>query len=392
MIVAPVPADDAERVADLRRHQILDTPEEEEFNDLVLLASRICSAPISLISLIDSNRQWLKAKSGIDATETERDVSFCSHTILQNDIFIVPDATCDERFFDNPYVTGDPEIRFYAGIPLVSTAGYKLGSLCVIDRIPRNLAPDQQEALRILGKQACRQFELRLKNTELERISQAQKRIISVMAHDIRSPLASLSSLFHLYHTHTINRERFEEFVVMADGQLDSTLKLLENLVEWGKIHLHELNFNAQHIALTDQVQTVFEELATLAAIKENKLLNETGDARLTINPHVIRFILRNLISNALKFTDKGTITVHANRQAGKLLIAVQDTGVGMSQTVSSTLFSDVGKQVRKGTRNEQGSGLGLSLVQQFVETLNGSIRVESTEGRGTAVSILLEC
>ena len=128
---SPIPVDEAERLADLRRHQILDTPEEDEFNDLILLASRICSAPISLISLIDSNRQWLKARNGIDAIETDRDASFCSHTILENDVFIIPDATLDERFW-RPYA-GQPGDPFYAGVPLVSQAGYKLGSLCVID-------------------------------------------------------------------------------------------------------------------------------------------------------------------------------------------------------------------------------------------------------------------
>lgn len=392
MIIAPIPVDEAERLADLRRHQILDTPEEDEFNDLILLASRICSAPISLISLIDSNRQWLKARNGIEAIETDRDASFCSHTILENDVFIIPDATRDERFFDNPYVLGNPEIRFYAGVPLVSQAGYKLGSLCVIDRIPRNLAPDQQDALRILGKQVMRQFELRLKNHELERISQAQKRIISVMAHDVRSPLASLSSLFHLYQNNTINREQFTGFITMANGQLNSTLNLLENLVEWGKIHLQELVFNVEQISLTDQVQIVFGELAALAAVKENQLVNETGDIRLTINPHIIRFILRNLISNALKFTDKGTITVRAERQDNVLQVSVQDTGIGMPHQISETLFTDAARQTRKGTRNEAGSGLGLSLVQEFTEALNGAIRVESAEGKGTTISVTLEC
>ena len=151
MIKASVPLNEKERLADLYRYDILDTDAEQQFDELILLASRICNAPVSLISLIDADRQWFKARIGMEAEETHRDTSFCSHGILNGDIFIVPDAAADTRFADNPMVTGAAGIRFYAGVPLTSQAGNNLGMLCVKDTVPRNLTDEQQQALKILG-------------------------------------------------------------------------------------------------------------------------------------------------------------------------------------------------------------------------------------------------
>jgi GAF domain-containing protein len=154
-------ANDAARVDALQKYAILDSEPEQAFDDLTLLASYVCKTPIALISLVDENRQWFKAKVGISATETSRDIAFCSTAILQGNVFVVPDAMQDERFRTNPLVVSEPNIRFYAGAPLINEDGYALGTLCVIDRTPRNLAADQEAALKALSRLVLMQMEFR---------------------------------------------------------------------------------------------------------------------------------------------------------------------------------------------------------------------------------------
>src|SRR5262245_56396150 len=155
------------RLKVLWQYEVLDTVPEALFDDLTELAARICEAPIALISLVDEKRQWFKSKVGTTVSETSRDVSFCAHAIQQADLFIVPDATKDERFAKNPLVTSDPKIRFYAGAPLITPDGYALGTLCIIDKTPRELRPDQKHALRILARHVVSQLELRRRSREL---------------------------------------------------------------------------------------------------------------------------------------------------------------------------------------------------------------------------------
>lgn len=167
MIIAELPPDEELRLIDLASYDIIDSPDENDFDELVELAAQICNSPISLITLLDKNQQWFKAKKGLAEKSTCKDAAFCTHAILQDEVMEVEDATKDERFFDNPFVTGDLNVRFYAGAPIVSPSGFKLGTICVIDNHPRKLLPAQERALKILSNQVTKLLELRKKNLQI---------------------------------------------------------------------------------------------------------------------------------------------------------------------------------------------------------------------------------
>src|SRR5215470_7248487 len=152
---------DAARVEALHKYAILDTEPEQAFDDLALLASFICKTPIALISLVDEDRQWFKSKVVLSLSETSRDIAFCATAIQQSDVFVVPDTLNDDRFRNNPLVVSEPNVRFYAGAPLIDEDGNALGTICVLDRVPRKFHPGQQAALKALSRLVLAQLEFR---------------------------------------------------------------------------------------------------------------------------------------------------------------------------------------------------------------------------------------
>ncbi|MBC7503191.1 MAG: PAS domain-containing protein [Herminiimonas sp.] len=179
MQVPLTPSDEIARLSALNRYDILDSPDEAEFDDLTKLASQICETPIALITFLDGSRQWFKSRVGVELNEAPRDISFCGHTILGDTIFEIGDASADERFFDNPLVTGDPNIRFYAGAPMITPDGYRLGTLCVLDRKPRVMSDNQRSALAALSRQAMRHLESRRAARELAEKTQFQEAVLN---------------------------------------------------------------------------------------------------------------------------------------------------------------------------------------------------------------------
>lgn len=197
---APIPTNEAQRLRSLHLLKVLDTQAEEGFDQLARLAGAICGTPISLISLVDEDRQWFKSAVGLNAAETPRDIAFCAHAILEDTVMVVNDATNDPRFRDNPLVTSDPSIRFYAGAPLVVEDGQAVGTLCVIDTKPRQLTDAQLEALKVLRQAVVAQLRLRRALADLELL----QHLIPMCAwcRNVRGDDGTWRSL-HDYVTHT---------------------------------------------------------------------------------------------------------------------------------------------------------------------------------------------
>jgi GAF domain-containing protein len=194
---APFPPNEAERLRSLALYEILDTLPEAIFDEITLLATYICGCPIATVSIIDKNRQWYKSRIGINAAETPREISFCAHTIRQNEPLIVEDATLDERFRDNPVVLHEPHVRFYAGVALVNQEGYALGTLCVVDQQPRQLSDEQIVALDALSRHVMTHLELR--RAQLEH--QKAKDVIRQLTEQLRQAAERADQLHSAYES-----------------------------------------------------------------------------------------------------------------------------------------------------------------------------------------------
>jgi len=378
---------ETKRLATLRQYDIVDSNPEQEYDDIVMLASSICDVPIATITFIEEQRQWYKAYIGPSSITqiVQRKLSFCAHTIERDDVMVVNDATKDERFWNHPNVVNAPYIRFYTGVPLINPEGYKLGTLCVLDQTPRELSDIQLESLKVLSKQVVKQMELRRQKKELERMNEFHHKILAIIGHDLRVPLNSLGSLLELREKYNLSLEEFSNQIPNVLHEVNSTKELLNNLLEWATSQFSENEIKRQPISLIDAMSMIQESSALLAQQKGNKIISNFSDNCVVMgDASIIRTILRNLILNANKFTENGTITVSAQRVDDKVEISVEDTGVGIEKERLEKMFSWNGRNSTRGTKGEKGAGLGLLVCKDFVERSGGTLRVVSKVGKGT--------
>lgn len=404
MIVAPIPANETERLAALKLLDILDTLPEPEYDDFTLLASRICGTPIALISLIDAERQWFKSRVGLDAAETPRDQAFCTHAIGSKppELLTVDDALTDERFHDNPLVTGPPGIRFYAGAPLVLSGGLALGTLCVIDRKPRHLELGQREALGALARQLTARLELRAANRklaertrELEVLHAENNQLAGMVAHDLRNPLQVIDGYGKLMLNGLIGPVAPAQKTALEAITRNCAfmLTLVNDLLS-----ISRLNSGALEL---DRVET---DLGKLIAdnVALNRLLAAAKNIRIETDlaadlPHLLvdafKFeqVLNNLITNAIKFSHPDTvIRVTGQRSGTGVSIQVADQGQGIPAAELPSLFTPFGKTSVKSTGGEPSTGLGLAIAKRIIEGHGGNIQVASTPGKGTTFTLTL--
>ncbi|MBL7841638.1 MAG: GAF domain-containing sensor histidine kinase [Cyclobacteriaceae bacterium] len=385
MKIAPKPANEQERLNALNEYHILDTPAERDFDEIAELASIICETSISTVTLIDEARQWFKAKVGLDTPETSRDIAFCSHVINQDSVMIVPDASKDDRFHDNPLVTGNPDIRFYAGMPLVTPDGYNIGTLCVIDTKPKNLLPHQLFALQVLSKQVIKQMELRKKVFELERLNDTHRKLLSVIGHDLRSPLTSLYGLLELSEKYDLPPEEFKAKLPEVRQGFTAANSLLGNLLEWATSQFEHNGIKRKIISLRYVVDQIIADNQQQFDKKNNEVENLVDTTcQVLADEHMLRTVLRNLLMNANKFTNHGRITISNAAVDTMTEICIADTGVGMDQLQVSKMFNWDKRTSTKGTSGERGSGFGLLVSQEFVEKNGGRMWVESVPMEGS--------
>lgn len=394
--------DSPKRLEALEEFKIMDTGVEQDFNEIVELASKICNKPISLISLVDSQRQWFKARVGLDVTETPVSIAFCKHAIEKNNVFIVEDATKDDRFRNNPLVTGSPDIRFYAGTPLQTTEGYNIGTLCVLDNKPGELNDEQLEALKILGKQVIKQFELkrafRILQLRKQKIEEQQKtleellafkdKIFAVVSHDLTAPINGLGQVLELMSGGDLGEDEFKGLMPVLTSQVSSAEDILENLLAWAKSQQSGLSINKTPIDINQLLKEVVGTLMPDATKKRVDLKVRVADNIPTtaINKDAITIVLRNLIKNSIKFCrEHDAVTVSCVVEGERLLFGVVDTGIGFDESIGKKLFNPAEHVTTYGTAKEKGTGLGLLICKNLVEQNGGAIWAKGLLNQGAS-------
>ena len=395
MKAAPLPQNEDERLAELLSYDVLDTEAEQLFDDLTALASQICETPIALISLIDPNRQWFKSRVGLDAEETSRDIAFCSHAILQSDVFEIPNATLDPRFHDNPLVTGAPDIRFYAGAPLITPSGHAIGTLCAIDSKPRKLTETQKASLQTLSKSVVAHLELKRKNRELERTSQFKSDFLSYVSHEIRTPLNAINTFSQLLEGEAQKLNLPSSFTTPLSHVSQSGERLLEIVnsvldikqIEAGKMRVMPRAVNTKDF---------FTHLFSLTKIRAedsgivfSTSIDDAVPDSLFFDDTKFGQVALNLLSNAVKFTNHGkSVKAQVKYKNGKVIFNVIDQGIGMSDDDQKRLFTPFERM--ENARQISGTGLGLNISKRLVELMDGSIKVSSKLNHGTRISVTL--
>ncbi|HEY0002214.1 MAG TPA: GAF domain-containing sensor histidine kinase [Actinoplanes sp.] len=397
---APLPADEAARLAALHDAGVLDTAPEEDFDDIALLASEICGTPMGLVSLVDADRQWFKAKVGIPLDETHRDLSFCAHTIHGHELLEVPDARLDARFADNPFVSTESSgIRFYAGAPVVLDGTHAVGTVCVVDHVPRVLTASQRRALRSLARHAAVQLELRRYARHageiadrLRQLDRMKDSFLATVSHELRTPLATIRGYLEILIEGEVDAETSSRFLSVMERNSDRLLRLIEELLQAARQTDEVERLDLTELDLADLTHQVISGCRPLADHKEVKLSDRTqnpvparGDAKR------LSQALNHLVVNAIKFTGQGgEITVDAHCNDGEPKLIITDTGVGIAGDELPHVFDQFYRCSAAEVLAVQGPGLGLAVVKSIVEAHHGSVQLESEPGVGTTVRLTL--
>lgn len=362
--------DEKARLEVLKSYEILDSPSDDDYNSITFLASEIFNAPISLISLVDEERQWFKSKIGLDISETERDISFCTHAIHTSDeVYVIEDARKNPMFQNNPLVTGKPDIVFYAGAPLVDSDGYVIGTLCIIDTKERSFSTQESQKLKILANQVMKLLDLRKKNNYLKIINNEKSILLKEIQHRVKNNLQLISSLINL------------QISKISDPYLSASFNIcLNRIMAISNIHQNiylesareSVNFK---IYLNDLLNS-FE----IAHSSTKNIQNEIEDIILGLDIAVpLSLITSEIITNTFKHAfsetqEKKIQILFQKKENGLLEMIIEDNGLGFNTK----------------EKWETSNSLGFEIIKTLTEQINGSITcISSNNGTRFTIQIV---
>ena len=388
----PLPTNELQRVQAVRSYEIFDTEEENDYDALTSIASMICQIPVALITFIDDKRQWFKSHHGTVINENLREYSFCTHTIAaEEEIMVVSDASKDERFANNPMVTGPTKIAFYAGVPLVNSEGYALGTLCVLDQVSRELTPDQKNALKILAKQVIDKIELRRKikelatvNKELKLSEQRKSDFLSIVSHELKTPITTLKANLQMLDRikEKPDSPLFPKLVDSCSKNVEKINLMVDDLLNMHRYSENQLELNKTHFSIYDLMSICCNHVR----IDDRHELFVKGDHKIMLyaDEHRIEQVLVNFVNNAVKYApDSRQIDLTVSIVDNNVKVSVKDYGPGIPEDNIPHLFDRYWRASHSG-KKYTGLGLGLYICAQIIARHDGQIGVESTIGQGS--------
>ncbi len=380
---AKTPDDEQQRLKLLQDTGILDTLEEQAYDDLTQLAAEICGTPIALVSLIDKDRQWFKSHYGLNARETPREFAFCAHAILNDELFIVEDASQDDRFHDNPLYTGDPHVKFYAGAPLIMSNHVRLGTLCVIANQSRTLTDAQKNSLTALARQVVSQLELRLRLKELESLDHAKNEFIAMVSHELRTPLTAIYGALSLFTNNNAALDKNNATLIsMAYRNTKRLLSIVNDILDVVTLNSGKLQLYRERISLKQLLEDAIGLNQSFCADCNTSLvLHYPGDKDIIVRCDAQRIlqVLSNLISNAAKFTfDNDIIEISCSSDGKQAFVMVTDHGPGIPPDKQHLLFKKFQQLAARVNNKHPGTGLGLNICKNIIQLHSGDIDVES--------------
>jgi signal transduction histidine kinase len=385
MSSAPIHAREAERIACIRACRVLEMPLDPSLDRIAQLAAEVCRCPISHVTFVDGERQWVRGGTGA-GTEIPREQSFCAHAIAQGDTLVIQDTTLDARFANNPLVLSAPKIRFYAGVPLCTRAGLPLGALCVIDVVARSLTADQRSALTALAREVEIQLELRTALGDALRSTSEREQTAAMIVHDMRNSLVTVlagATCLDMEGARMSDASRaiLRDVIRAANTLQRMTRDILDvSRAEVSGVEVHRARFDAR-----TALGFVARAAAQRAAASGHAFATQVDllDGEVDSDPDLLRRIVENLLENAFKYAPAGTTArLSAERtSAGALRVAVADEGPGVPADQRERIF-DPG--VRLGAGVAEGWGFGLRFCKLAVEALGGTISVRANSPRGS--------
>jgi signal transduction histidine kinase len=382
-VTARLHPNEAERLQALRSYGILDTAIEPAFDDITRIANHVCQTPISLISLIDEDRQWFKSEIGLGIRQTPLEQSICAHALFEHNFLEVTDTASDVRFKYNPLVTGKPHIRFYAGALLRTPDGLPLGTLCVLDNKPRALRVEQRDILTALARQVMSQMELRRALLLSDRLQRNISRLMAVAGHDLKQPLQVMVLAIDRTRSRlTDSRDRQRLGIA-----IDAGTRMAEELDRLAETSALQAGLGAPQLkrfAVEDIFRSIVHNWQLHAEAKGLQLVVQPSSAQIVSDPAMLRAIIGNLVGNAIKYTERGRVLVGCRRRGDLLSIEVLDSGTGIPAEQFGAIF-DAFHQIHP---SSEGLGLGLSIVRRTAEALGHPIALKSDLARGSHFTV----